>query len=511
MEQVKQEIDDVLAQLSGTLNLEDGAIAMILAAGHGKRIKSEIPKMIHKIWGVPTVLRVANAAREGLDTDNQIIIVGIKATEVARACGPAPHRLFAYQDVQRGTGHAVRTGLQVLKSHRYDGTIFIFPGDVGLLNKTVVRDFKEAFEANPCDMMVLTSLYNGDPTENYYGRILRVPARDVSGRPSGSDEGKVIEILEHKDILSLNPNQPYVTEYNKRRYAFKRQELLEMREFNTGLFAFRAAPLIEHIEKLRENNVQGELYVTDLIAIFNHHGLLVRAFATTDENAVLGFNVKSVWKQMEAIARRDAYEKLKDIITILDKDDFFIADEAIEQILRKDVEEGPLDIVVGKGAYIGPHVELGHGVEIGSHAFIDGNVVLGNGVKIQQDVHISTYPNQKLVIGEGTEIYYGDIIKGNLRIGKNCRIESGVNMTGSDQHPTRIGNNVLIKGTSYVFGCIIEDDLCIERSVLKNQYVEKIVRKDGSVQPIRYIMPQPEGLDSIRPISRTDYTNLEGA
>lgn len=152
---------------------------------------------------------------------------------------------------------------------------------------------------------------------------------------------------------------------------------------------------------------------------------------------------------------------------------------------------------------------LDRGVDIGSRAYLDGNVILGEGVKIQQDVHISTYAHQTLKIGDHTEIFYGNIIKGDLMIGINCSIESGVNMTGSDDNPVRIGNNVLIKGTSYVFGCVIEDDVWIERSVLKNQYIEKTVRKDGTVQPIRWIMPPPEGLDSIRPAVSEDYQNPE--
>ena len=509
MNTTNKDTSSALEALSDELNLNDHAIAMILAAGHGKRIKSETPKMIHKIWGVPTVLRVANAARDGLSTKNQIIIVGIKAEEVAEACGKTSHRVYAYQAEQRGTGHAVRIGLDPIKEKNYQGTIYIFPGDVGLLNRDVVSSFHKAFVANPCDMMVLTSIFKGPADENYYGRIIRVPATDVEGQLSGEDEGKVIENIEHKDILSKKDGEPYITQYNGRRYAFTRQQLLETREFNTGLFAFRSQTLMHHIYHLREDNVQGELYVTDLIAIFNQNGLSVRAFATTDENAVLGFNVKSVLKQMEDIARHDAYEKLKDIITILDKEDFYIAEEVIEQIIRKDAEHGPLDIVIGPGVHVGPNVHLDRGVDIGSRAYLDGNVILGEGVKIQQDVHISTYAHQTLKIGDHTEIFYGNIIKGDLMIGINCSIESGVNMTGSDDNPVRIGNNVLIKGTSYVFGCVIEDDVWIERSVLKNQYIEKTVRKDGTVQPIRWIMPPPEGLDSIRPAVSEDYQNPE--
>ncbi|MDQ7065775.1 MAG: NTP transferase domain-containing protein [candidate division KSB1 bacterium] len=502
MEENVREIQSHLQELSDRLNLNDDRVAIILAAGHGKRIKSETPKMLHKVWGVPTVLRVATAARKGLNTPNQVIVVGIKAVEVATASGKEKHRVFVYQSEQRGTGHAVKIALDAAGLNDYNGTVFIFPGDVGLLSADVVREFAEAFNEKPCDMMVLTSTYKGDPEYNYYGRIVRVPETDVDGRPAGDDAGKVIEIKEHKDILSLNDDEPYITTYNGRKYAFSREELLNIREFNTGVYAFRARPLHEHINSLREDNVQGELYITDLIAIFNRSGLTVRAAVTQDEHSVLGFNVKSVLKEMEIIARHAAYEKLKDIITIVDRDDFFIADEVIDQILEMDEKEGPLDIAIGKGVYIGPNVRLNKGVIIKNHANLDGNIVLGDHVVIHEGVHLSTYPHQTLRIGARSEILKGDIIKGNLTIGENCRIESSVNMTGSDEYPTRIGNNVLIKGTSYIFGCIIEDDIWIEHSVLKCKYVERTVRKDGTIQPIRWVIPQPQGLDSIHPLDK---------
>ncbi len=500
MDEQLWEIKAHLKELSDTLDYQDRRIAIILAAGHGKRIKSETPKMLHKVWGVPTVLRVANAASCGLGTDNQIIVVGIKAIEVARACGHKAHRLFVYQPEQRGTGHAVKIALDAINLEAFDGTVYIFPGDVGLLSAEVVREFARAFEEHPCDMMVLTSMYKGDPQYNYYGRILRVPEKDVEGKSSGEDADKVIEIKEHKDILSLNEKEPYYVTYNGRTYAFSREELLAVREFNTGVYAFRAKPLCEHIHALREDNVQGELYITDLISIFNRNGLTVRATITRDEHSVLGFNVKSVLKEMEIIARQAAYDKLKDIITIVDKDDFFIADEVIDQIIEMDRQEAPLDIVIGKGVHIGPNVKLSKGVVIKNNAYLEGNIVLGENVVIHEGVHMSTYPHQTLRVGARSEILQGDIIKGNLTIGENCRIESSVNMTGSDEYPTRIGNNVLIKGTSYVFGCIIEDDIWIEHSVLKCKYVERTVRKDGSIQPIRWVIPPPQGLDSVHPL-----------
>jgi bifunctional UDP-N-acetylglucosamine pyrophosphorylase/glucosamine-1-phosphate N-acetyltransferase len=501
MESIR-EIQSQLKELSSKIDERQSVVAMILAAGHGKRIKSEKSKMLHAIWGVPTVTRVTKAARDGLQTNNLIIVVGIKALEVARAIGRAEGRVFEYQAEQRGTGDAVRVGLQGLPGPDYRGAVYVFPGDMGLLNRQAVQDFRRDFEKHPCDMIVLTADYQGDPAQNYYGRIIRVPERDADGRAAGDDFGKVIEIREHRDILAMALDKPYRVEYNHRVYSFNRDELLELREFNTGVYAFRAQPLRRYIETLQTDNAQGELYVTDLISIFNKNGLTVRASRAKDPSTVLGFNNKSVLKEMEKIARDKAYERLKDIIMLSDKDDFFIADEVIDQIIEMDKTSAPLDIEIGKGVYIGPQVKLSKGVTINNRARLEGHVVLDENVKIHENVSLSTYPHQTLRIGRNSEILQGDIVKGNLTIGENCRIESSVNMTGADEFPTRIGNNVLIKGTSYIFGTIIDDDVWIEHSVLKCKHVERTVRKDGTVQPIKYVLPLPEGLDSLHSLEK---------
>lgn len=491
-----------LNELSAALDYSSPNVAMILAAGHGKRIKSEKSKMLHMIWGVPTVTRVANAAREGLETTNQILVVGIKALDVASAVGKAPQRAFMFQEQQKGTGDAVRVGLRDLLQHNYSGAVYVFPGDMGLLNSRAIRDLRRDFESVACDMMVLTADYQGNPEENYYGRIVRVPEKDATGKSSEADHGKVIEIIEHRDLLALEANKPYRITFNRREYEFSKEELLNTREFNTGVYAFSCSPLAKYIETLQTNNAQGELYVTDLIAIFNNNGLAVRASRTKDYATVLGFNNKSVLKEMEAIARERAYERLKDIIMIDDQDDFFIADEVIDQIIGLDIAHAPLDIVIGKGVHLGPNVHLSKGVAIKSRATIEGNVYLGENVIIHENVQLSTYPHQTLTIGRNSQILAGDFVKGNLTIGENCQIESGVNMTGSDEYPTRIGNNVLIKGTSYIFGVIVEDDVWIEHSVLKHKHVERIVRRDGTVQPVRWVLPLPEGLDSLHSLEK---------
>ena len=124
---------------------------------------------------------------------------------------------------------------------------------------------------------------------------------------------------------------------------------------------------------------------------------------------------------------------------------------------------------------ISEYAHIGKNTEIGENPSVYPFVYIGNNVKI----------------GDNVTIFSG------VFIGNNVRIETGVRITGSDDSPVKIGNNVLIKGTSYILGSVIEDDILIEHSILKQVYVERVVKKDGSIQPIRYIIPYPEGLDSI--------------
>ncbi|HEX9654038.1 MAG TPA: NTP transferase domain-containing protein [bacterium] len=501
------DIVSYLKQKNSPLDFSQASIAIILAAGHGKRIKSETSKMLHEIWGVSTVKRVAIAARDGLGATNQVIVVGIKAKEVVDALGKRDHQMFVYQEHQRGTGDAVRVAMDVIQK-KFKGDVFIFPGDLGLLNAEVVQKFKDDFLNNDCDMMVLSGMFEGDANDNYYGRIVRVPMADIAGKNSDTDFGKVIEIKEHKDILALRDDLPYKVTYKGRTYAFTKSDLIAIREFNTGVYAFKAKKIREHINKLKTDNVQGELYLTDLISIFNAHKLTVKSSAAQDNHAVLGFNVKSVLKEMESFARKRVFDQLKDIVTVEDASDFFVADEVVKRIIELDKKSGPLDIYIGKGVFIGREVELSKGVRIHSGARLNGRVMIKDNVRIGENVHLSTYPNQTLKIGRGTQIFKEDIIKGNLEIGEDCYIGSSVNMTGSDEFPTRIGNNVFVKGTSYVFGSTIEDDIYIEHSVLKCKHVQRTVRTDGTVQAIRYVLPLPEGLDSIKELHPYPMTYL---
>jgi bifunctional UDP-N-acetylglucosamine pyrophosphorylase/glucosamine-1-phosphate N-acetyltransferase len=490
-----EDIRTTLAELGASVDDTARDMAVILAAGHGKRIKSSTSKMLHEIWGKPSVVRIVEACRSGLDAPCLVVVVGIKAEEVARAVARRERTVFAYQAEQRGTGHAVACALEPFAGRSIPERVYVFPGDMGLLHAQAVREFKDAFDRSDDDMVVMTGLYDGPPTENYYGRIVRVPDKDATGRASGADRGKVIEIREHKDILALGGD--YEVAYRGRPYRFTKDELLGLREFNTSVYAFKGEPLRRLIGNLGTDNVQGEVYLTDLIAEFNRHGLKIGAVSPSDPAVVLGFNNKSVLRQMEDLARRRVYDALKDILTFEDPDDFFIADDVVEDLIRLDREHGSLDVFLGAGARVGEGVRLNVNARIVRQADLAGAVVFGRNVTVGRNVHLSAYPHQTLVLGDNVEILAGDIVKGDVRIGDGSRNESGVNVTGSDEYPTRIGRNVLIKGTSYIFGSVVEDDVTILHSILVRKHVERIERKDGTTQAVRLYLPLPEGIDCV--------------
>jgi len=380
---MSQSVEEFLQSLQGQLTYDNSPVTIVLAAGHGKRIKSDTSKMLHEIWGEPTALRVINAAVRGLDSNNTISVVGIKAREVAEAIGVREKGLFAYQKEQLGTGHAAMVALDLIEKNKNIGDIYIFPGDMGLLTEEVVRDFREAFEKSRSGMMILTGVYKGDPQENHYGRIVRVPEKDVAGNPSNQDFGKVIEIKEYKDILAIEGD--YQLEYNGKKYTFSKKEMLAINEYNSGVYACKFDYINDHIRKIGTDNAQGEVYITDLIKKYNDNNIAVAAHPALTNEAVMGFNTKSVLYEMNEIYRAKVYDKLKDIITFEDKDDFFLADEVVEQILDMEKEHGILDIFIGKGAFIGSNVKLSPNVTIERNCILVADITLGEYSLVNQN------------------------------------------------------------------------------------------------------------------------------
>lgn len=476
--------------------------AIILAAGHGKRIKSQTSKMLHKIWEIPTVERVCNACQKGLPDPNIIIVVGIKAEDVIKTVGKKRSVSFVYQEIQNGTGHAVQIALENIIDKNYDGTVYIFPGDMGLIDAGTIQYFKTEFEKSNSDMMVLTGIFDGPIEENYYGRIIRVPKKD-SNKVNSNDAGRVVEILEYKEILNIDKKN-YKTHYGDKEYIFTQKELLENREFNSGVYAFRFKPLAELIRKIESNNVQNEIYLTDLIGLFNKNGYTVEAVSLPagrqgpkDQYVLMGFNNKSVLKEMETIARKLVYDKLKDIVIIDDPDDFFIDEDVVEEILKMDKLGTPLDIQIGKGVYIGKGVKLNYNLTLMKNVFLDGDIHFGKNVTVKENAQLSCFYSQKIEIGGNVEIFWGDVIKGNVAIGDNTKIESGVRITGSDRFPSKVGSNVTIKGLTYIFGSEVGNNISIEHSVLVRKKISKPDGVKADLYHVKYILPEAEGLDAV--------------
>ncbi len=489
-----------LAGLSDAFTDAHSPAAIILAAGQGQRIKSRRSKMLHHIWGVPTVVRVARAAALGLGSPNQAVVVGIKAVEVAEALGGLPGRVFAYQAEQKGTGHAVREALTAVAAAGTDRDMYVFPGDMGLIDTPTVRSFRETFADSGAHMLVMVGTYTGDPAENYYGRILRVPDNDDAGTPSGDLTGKIIQIIEYKDIAALDPDKPYTVSFRDRSYSFSRERLLGLREYNSGLYAFRGTHLASLIDRLGYENVQGEMYLTDLIYLFNREGLSVAGVPPLRQETLLGFNDKAVLRQMHAIARDEVHEKLNKIISIADKDDFFIAEDVVEHLLELDRAGEASDIGIGAGVWLGAGARLAEGVHIERGARLEGNVILGKGVFVGESARLSAFPHQTLRVGEGTIILKDDVLRGNITVGAGCRIEAPVRLTGSDAHPLVIGDRVRIKGDTYIYGSRIAADCVIVNCILRTLNIA--CRRDaaGEVIPVCYVFPEPTGRESISPL-----------
>jgi len=143
-------------------------------------------------------------------------------------------------------------------------------------------------------MIVLTGLYEGKAEENYYGRMIR--AKDGTGN--------VIQIMEHKDILALPADKSFKVSYKGKEYSYSKDELLKNNEYNSGVFAFRYDRLMEMIDMIKSENVQNEIYITDLIDLFNKKGFPVAAMAAEKNYVVMGFNTQEVLKEMNEIAKK---------------------------------------------------------------------------------------------------------------------------------------------------------------------------------------------------------------
>jgi bifunctional UDP-N-acetylglucosamine pyrophosphorylase/glucosamine-1-phosphate N-acetyltransferase len=232
-------------------------IALVLAAGEGKRMKSKIPKVLHRLKGKTLIERVLDAIDEA-GFDRTILIVGHGGEEVRRTVG---HRgvEFAWQHEQKGTGHAVLQAAPLLSD--VGGSLVVLSGDVPLIRPSTLRDLACEHEKSLSASTIVTAEFE-DPTG--YGRIVR------------GDSGGVERIVEQKDA---------------------KPEELAIKEINSGTYCFAVSPLLEVLPKLGNDNASGEYYLTDVIGRFRERDLPVAPYVVGDVWEIFGINTAAHLKQ----------------------------------------------------------------------------------------------------------------------------------------------------------------------------------------------------------------------
>ena len=236
-------------------------IAIILAAGKGTRMKSDLPKVFHKLAGRPMLNYVLDTV-EKLRVDKIYVVVGHQAERVIENYKNRS-LTFVEQEPQLGTGHAVMQVEPHLKD--FEGAVLILSGDTPLLTAETVNKLIETHLRFKATATILTAELS-EP--GYYGRIIRNP------------EGEVGKIVEAKEATS---------------------DELKIREINTGTYCFQAKALCAALKKIKPENVQQEYYLTDVIGILKSQGEKVYAYKTSDPDETIGINTQEELVRAEKI------------------------------------------------------------------------------------------------------------------------------------------------------------------------------------------------------------------
>lgn len=238
-------------------------IAIILAAGKGVRMKSDLPKVSHMICGKPLVVMVLEAIQK-LPLDRVFVVVGYKADVVKEECKDF-NVTFVEQKEQLGTGHAV---MQAKPFVNGNPVVLVLSGDVPLIRAETLQQLIDFHKSKGASATVLTASVD-DP--HLYGRIIR------------SSTGEVLKIVEAKDA---------------------KPEELSVKEINSGTFCFDCREMFAALDKVRPNNAQKEYYLTDIIEILRGRKLPVHAYKAEESAEVLGVNTLAELKKMEENYKR---------------------------------------------------------------------------------------------------------------------------------------------------------------------------------------------------------------
>ena len=415
--------------------------ALILAAGQGTRIKSDLPKVLHKVCGKEMVNHVIDTMRKAKIDDINVIIG--KGAELVKEKTASRNVSYSLQEEQLGTGHAVKCAIDFLKNKT--GVVGVFAGDAPLIKPETINKLFETHMENKNAATLLSSIVE-DPTG--YGRIVR-------------DGDEVLKIVEHKDCT---------------------EEELKINEMNAAIYCFDIESLLSSLEKLSNDNNQGEYYLTDVIGILKDEGKKVGALSI-DYEETIGVNSRVQLAEAEEILRRRINRRhMENGVTLIDPNSTYIGD---------DVEIGR-DTIIYPGNVIEGNTKIGEGVLLYPNSRIS-NSIISNNVEIQSSVIIDSQIGERTTVGPfayirpesviGSHARIGDFVEikksnignntkvshltyiGDAEVGENCNFGCGtvvVNYDGKSKNKTIVGNNSFIGcNTNLVSPVTVEDNTYI--------------------------------------------------
>lgn len=399
---------------------------VVLAGGKGTRMKSERPKVLHRIAGMPLIDRVLNLA-DSLRPSSVTVVVGHQADDVVKALSDRPGLGFALQEPQLGTGHALLQVEPFLREAR--GTAVLLSGDVPLLRVATLAALVRAHEQRKASATVVTAEVDAP---DGYGRIVR-------------ERGRIAAIVEHKDAT---PAQR------------------QIREINSGIYAFDLDGLFDALRAVGSANAQGEYYLPDLVKIFRARGLVVETATVDDPREILGVNSRKELAELAAILNARTNEALMESgVTIVDPATTYIAPEVIVGT----------DTIIHPGVHLEGHTRIGGRCEIFSgvrivDSTVDDDVVIDNFCVIfksriargahvgpfarlrpesivGEDAHVGNFVElKKTTLGRGAKASHLSYL-GDATIGEKVNVGAGTitcNYDGTAKHPTIIEDGAFI-------------------------------------------------------------------
>jgi bifunctional UDP-N-acetylglucosamine pyrophosphorylase/glucosamine-1-phosphate N-acetyltransferase len=364
---------------------------IILAAGKGDRMKSQIPKVMHPICGRPMLGYVLDLV-ESLKLKPAISVLGYKSELVRKIIGPSVK--IVIQKKLCGTADAIKTALPLLKS--FKGTVLVLYGDNPLLRKETVELLLKYHLESLADATLLTAHMD---KPHGYGRILR------------DKYGVICGIVEEKDA----------DDFQK-----------DIKEINTGIICFNKDKLSAALKYIRPDNRKKEYYLTDAIAIFHKKGYLVESIKVSDIQEGQGINSRRELSLANKVMHKRLNEDfMRKGVTIIDPDSVFISH----------------GVKIGKDTTIYPFTVIERDVKIGKRCFIGPFAHLREGTSLQDDIVAGNFLEiVRARIGSQTLIKHFSYL-GDSLIGKNVNIGAGTvtaNFNGIKKNITRIQDGAFI-------------------------------------------------------------------